>query len=380
LLLKPTTSQLGTIDTHMLSLLGYNEADLNPRDYYRMERELAARRDAAGYGDVPLGAFQWGMWDARRTGLGSHQDHSGMKVLNPLNYDLVDWNHKGDLADENALKNDPRWQWWRDTEPAAQKVQEDWRQNVAPYYPMSAIPGQAPQQPEAAEQPQEGQQVQAAAKSLEDKDEFCLLLPIDPSDALRIYEEVCKHEWPEGTELESPDEYHITLLYSHDGFNDPANHIWAKMRSQGGFMVDCGELDLFGPDKDVAVIRLSSPELEQYEDAVRDEAKNVRGLAISEFEGGYKPHLTIAKNVSNLPVNHLSTIRFRTKNAVVSLPRTKLRFSSEMAPLRTPWHIDETGDVVDGNPGETLMSHLRGTYGLTPEQVWGGGFDQVGKQ
>jgi 2'-5' RNA ligase len=377
LLLKPTTSQLGTIDTHMLALLGYNEQDLNPRDYYRMERELAARRDAAGYGDVPLGAFQWGMWDARRTGIGSHQDHSGMKVLNPLPYDTVDWNHKGDLADEHALKNDPRWQWWRDTEPAAQQVQEDWRKTVAPYFPLNAIPGQAQQ-----EQPQEGQEqpLQPTAKTLEDKDEFCLLLPLEPADALRIYTEVCKHEWPEGTELESPDEYHITLLYSHDGFNDPANHIWAKMRSQGGFKVECGELDLFGPDKDVAVIRLSSPELEQYEDAVRDEAKNVRGLAISEFEDGYKPHLTVAKGVSNLPVNHLSTITFRTKSALVSLPRTKLRFSSGPAPLRTPWHIDDAGSMVDGNPGESLMSHLRGTYGLTPEQVWEANFDQVGKQ
>ena len=115
-------------------------------------------------------------------------------------------------------------------------------------------------------------------------------------------------------------------------------------------------------------------------EALRDEAKHVRGLNISEFAGGYKAHMTIAKGVSNLPVNHLSTITFRTGDAIVSLPRTKLRFSTTGADLsRTPWHIDDAGNMIDGNPGETLMNHLRGTYGLTPEQVWSGGFDQVGK-
>lgn len=384
LLLKPTTSQLGTIDTHMLSLLGHDESDLNPRDYYRMERELASRRDAAGYGDVPLGAFQWGMWDARRTGIGSHQDHSAMKVLNPVSHDLIDWNHKGDLADENALKNDPRWQWWRDTEPAAKKVQEDWRQNVQPYFPSSAIPGQPPAPVETLQNtPETGENavppMQMAAKALEDKDEFCILCPLEPRDAMRIYKEVYELEWPEGTEVESPDEYHITILYSHDGFNDAANHIWTKMRSQGGFKVKTGDLDLFGPDKDVAVIRLESPDLDEYTEALRDEAKHVRGLNISEFAGGYKAHMTVAKGASSLPVKGLSPIEFRTKNAVVSLPRTKLRFSYTATVPRTPWHINDQGEMIDGNPGETTMNHLRGTYGLTPEQVWAANFDQVGK-
>jgi hypothetical protein len=56
------TSQLATIDTHMMDVLGHNyEKEMNNRDYFKFERELAAGRDAAGYGHVPLGAFQWGM-------------------------------------------------------------------------------------------------------------------------------------------------------------------------------------------------------------------------------------------------------------------------------------------------------------------------------
>ena len=226
---------------------------------------------------------------------------------------------------------------------------------------------------------QRQQGIIAAAKSLEDKDEFCILCPIETRDALRIYKEVCEQEWPEGAKIESPDDYHITILYSHDGFNDPANHIWAKMRSQGNFKVVTGDLDLFGPDKDTAVIRLNSPELEEYAEVLRDEAKRVRGLDISEFAGGYKVHMTIAKGVSKLPVDRLTIPEFRTGDAIVSLPRTKLRFSTVADLSRTPWHINDEGEMVDGNPGETIMNHLRGTYGLTPEQVWANDFDQVGK-
>jgi hypothetical protein len=61
LLLQPMTSQLATIDTHMMDVLGHNfEKDMNNRDYFKFERELQAGRDASGYGHMPLGMFQWG--------------------------------------------------------------------------------------------------------------------------------------------------------------------------------------------------------------------------------------------------------------------------------------------------------------------------------
>lgn len=60
LLLQPMTSELGTIDTHMMDLLGHKEKEMNNRDYFGMERQLQAGRDAAGYSHVPLGQFQWG--------------------------------------------------------------------------------------------------------------------------------------------------------------------------------------------------------------------------------------------------------------------------------------------------------------------------------
>lgn len=384
LLLKPQTSQLATIDTHMLDTLGHDEGDLNDRDYYRMERELAAGRDAAGYSGVPLGAFQWGMWDAKRTGLGTHQDHSAMKVLNPVSHDLIDWNHKQGDASDDALKNDPRWQWWRDTEPARQQVVNDWQKDQATKFPQNSIPGQPlqntpdPNTPEGMyamdEASRQGQQPVTAAIG-KDKEEFCILCPLKPKDALDVYSWVCEQEWPEGTELEDPDDYHVTLLYSPTGFSDNANHIWAKTRSQGGFPVTTGDLDLFGPDKDVLVIRLTGDELTEFTDSMQEEALS-RGLNISQFEDGYKPHMTIAKGVKTLP-SPPPKRTVRLDNAVVSLPRTKIRFSYT---LKTPWHINDGGDMMEGNPGQSVMDHLRSTYAMTPEQVWQSGIEEVGKR
>jgi hypothetical protein len=60
LLLAPMTSELGTIDVHMMDVLGHDEKDMSIRDYYGYERMLQAGRDAAGYSHIPLGQFQWG--------------------------------------------------------------------------------------------------------------------------------------------------------------------------------------------------------------------------------------------------------------------------------------------------------------------------------
>lgn len=136
LLLQPATSQLATIDTHMMDVLGRDyDKEMNNRDYFRFERELAAGRDAAGYGHVPLGQFQWGMWDLKRIGPGTHQDHSSMKVLDPTPHDQVDW------AQERPVDKD--WiapDWWEQTKPARDMVVDDWERNVATQFPRGRVP------------------------------------------------------------------------------------------------------------------------------------------------------------------------------------------------------------------------------------------------
>lgn len=153
LLLQPLTSQLATIDVHMMDVLGHNyEKEMNNRDYFKFEREFRAGLDAAGYGHLPLGAAQWGMWDYKRTGPGSHQDHSAMRVLDPKPHQEVNWAAKsqpigGDLA--TAFKKN--WadsvDWWAATKPHREQIGQEWDQtygknfgkNVVPYQDVTGV-------------------------------------------------------------------------------------------------------------------------------------------------------------------------------------------------------------------------------------------------
>jgi hypothetical protein len=149
LLLQPMRSQLATIDVHMMRVLGHNyEKDMNNRDYAKFERELAAGRDAAGYGHVPLGAFQWAAWDAQRTGLGSHQDHSAMRVLDPMPHADVNWAAKAQGSHDLNVTEGPMQsaQWWRDTQEARDKAAEEFDKTTGYKVPKNQIPfqGQLP--------------------------------------------------------------------------------------------------------------------------------------------------------------------------------------------------------------------------------------------
>lgn len=131
------TSELATIDVHMVSVLGHDYAkEMNDRDYYKFERELAAGRDASGYGHMPLGQFQWGMWDYKRTGAGSHQDHSAMKVLNPTPHDTIDWAQKAAGGQADWVEPD----WWAATQDARETVGRHWDENIASQFPRNKIP------------------------------------------------------------------------------------------------------------------------------------------------------------------------------------------------------------------------------------------------
>lgn len=145
LLLQPMTSQLATIDIHIMDVLGHNyEKEMNTRDYFKFERELQAGRDAAGYEHVPLGAFQWGIWDNKRTGEGSHQDHSGLRVLDPVPHEAIDWQSKEqNLKGEDWHSQAP--DWWKNTEPARKQVGEEWDEQIdtpktrVPYQVISKV-------------------------------------------------------------------------------------------------------------------------------------------------------------------------------------------------------------------------------------------------
>jgi hypothetical protein len=91
LLLAPRTSRLATIDVHMMRHLG--QPVESPKDYnayLQFEQQLDDQRKVMGYDNVPLGAFQWALWDKQRTP-GYHQDHTPLRPLAPTDWRNVDW-------------------------------------------------------------------------------------------------------------------------------------------------------------------------------------------------------------------------------------------------------------------------------------------------
>jgi hypothetical protein len=135
LLLQPLTSELATMDTHMMQIMGEKTAP-GAREYYMQERTLADRRNAAGYGDIPLGQFQWLMWDQERTGV--HQDHTALRPVDPT--------HWGDVTWHKAGESDPNWgpsqEWWNMTKGVEQPMIDDWMAKEGQKVPPDQTPYQ----------------------------------------------------------------------------------------------------------------------------------------------------------------------------------------------------------------------------------------------
>lgn len=140
LLLSPRTSQLGTMDTHMTRFLTGSEATNTflpgiddaaagkPLTYYAFERMLKAVRDDLGYSNLPLGQFQWVIWDLVRQGddptdVGS--EHRAISI------DPNQWKPVADVKwpDTATRKSDPRWhppEWMRPAMAARVKALYDY--------------------------------------------------------------------------------------------------------------------------------------------------------------------------------------------------------------------------------------------------------------
>lgn len=105
--------------------------------------------------------------------------------------------------------------------------------------------------------------------------------------------------WDSSAKLQDPSKYHITSFYSPEGFSNPTNHEW--LNTQGGLSYPAytHSLDTFSsPDKgnlSPIVMRFHAPELSAHAEDLMDQAEQ-RGLPVSRFEGGHKPHITIGHN------------------------------------------------------------------------------------
>ncbi len=357
LLLQPMTSQLATIDTHMMDVLGHDyEKEMNNRDYFKFERELAAGRDAAGYSHVPLGAFQWGMWDHKRTGPGSHQDHSAMRVLDPVPHDSVDWAKKMEAtqsAKANWATNAP--DWWRNTQPHRDAVADQWDQTVAPNYAQNAIPYNVLNDPHVA----------AAIKSAgESEDEFHvgITLPEEMFDACA--------EIAGGLDLkeqEEPINYHITMFWTTEGYGDDELHQWIKSKSLSGLRFENARLDNFpGQDgRNCVVLRFDAPEAKVLAHELLDEGEE-RGLEIKRFPGGWKPHVTLGWTEKPVPTAKFPDVWFRAGGLYVSLPRPLRKTADFSKGFAHWWNREKPLSVQDA---KLMADYARGTKTSKKESV-----------
>jgi 2'-5' RNA ligase len=369
LLLQPMTSQLATIDTHMMDVLGHHyDKEMNNRDYFKFERELAAGRDASGYGHVPLGAFQWGMWDFKRTGEGSHQDHSAMKVLDPVHHQQIDWNAKAqNLKGESWLEQAP--DWWRNTQAAREATGQQWDESVAKQFPQNAIPFSV-----------ENDMTKAASfvRTSESVDEFHVGVTL-PEELFPRLAEIAKEAGCD--RVEEPENFHITIFWDDKGYDRKELHEWIRSRSVSGLRFFNARIDNFPSnatdDNWAVVLRLDAPECKKLAEVLMDEADE-HGLDPRRFDSGWKAHITLGWAEEKAKKAKYPDVSFRGGPLYVSIPRP-LRTAALTAPdlyagrsfAPAPWARYADGESDTGVPGESAMAFARLLHpDLSTPEIW----------
>lgn len=133
--LAPYLSQLGILTPSVIKSLGHKPDELHPRDYFKLERQLQAGRDASGYNHVPLGQFSHGLNNTMHYQNGHHPSQSHVNPVNPTKHYHKDWA----TAPKPSIKPvSPGW--WNDTKPARKQVGKNWDKAVAIKHPKTTIP------------------------------------------------------------------------------------------------------------------------------------------------------------------------------------------------------------------------------------------------
>jgi 2'-5' RNA ligase len=304
LLLQPLTSELATIDTHMCDVLGYDhKKHMNNRDYFKMERELMAGRDASGYGHMPLGQFQWGLWDYKRTGPHSHQDHTPLKPWQPTPHHQVDWKPRitpSPQTKETWLAPD----WWVQTAPYRDSEAAAWQHDVAVEYPKNQIPWS-------------NKTVPVPHISSDGTDDE-VHLALDVPEWVR--EKIARWLPSVGlkpSEILDPADYHITVAYADSGVNDIDVSAVKNNFNLTGLRFTSKGLAKFN---DALVVELDNSDFNEYAVRVNDWLED-QGISVSRHEGGYKPHITIAYTDQAAPDIDSPPLAFRAGAMSFSTPR-----------------------------------------------------------
>lgn len=124
-----------------------------------------------------------------------------------------------------------------------------------------------------------------------------LTIPEDARAEIKAW--VDEQEWPEGTKLKDPETYHITILYSPDSYGTvAAERLMDKWAPENwSHSVRVIGVDEFSSGDDSAwrpvVLELTGLLLRIDAEEVLKDAESI-GMKVSRFEGGYRPHITVA--------------------------------------------------------------------------------------
>lgn len=168
------------------------------------------------------------------------------------------------------------------------------------------------------------------------KGELHVGLGIPKPIGIEIHNWAEEQNWPEGTELEPIEEYHVTMLYAPEGHShkdDP----WMEHESHA---VSIKGIKAFPShergDKDAIVLTIDSESARLHHKELARNAEEA-GIEISPYShGDFKPHITIAYGA--LPKGlKAPKLTFETEQSAVSPPREE----SEGMTEKKSWHIGQ---------------------------------------
>lgn len=356
LLLCPNQSELATVDTHIMDMLGIKEGAMPNRDYFRAERQFKAARDASGYGHVPLGQFQWAAWDWKRTG--QPQDHSPMAVDEPVPYDQVMWHP---INKDSKVPKGPAWQaklspdWWTNTQAAQDQAGQAFDDQIGSRFPKTAIPFQGIPGKTASMWNFESK------KYVPEPGEFHSSLVLPESALDRIREIAEDNNVIDDFELEDPENYHMTWLFLSDDNGHRLglehDHIEGNGEQSGEFKFTNARLHKFpargDSDKDTVVVRFDSPEAKKQHAVWEKLNEDEYGIDPGDFAGDYKPHVTIGWTNADVPSKKYD-LEFTSEGFEVSEGAKESKQAAELDPTKL-----------------TKIQQLRAKYpGLTTQEIW----------
>jgi 2'-5' RNA ligase/GNAT superfamily N-acetyltransferase len=173
-----------------------------------------------------------------------------------------------------------------------------------------------------------------------EKDELFIALNVPKPTADEIHAWAKEQDWPEGTELEEPTEYHITLLYSPKGHEEHKEAEWWTTDNSDSVHID--GLEAFPSQEreelEAFVLRVdtSDGEIKTRMDKLLDAAED-EGVEVNRYPGGSKPHITVAYGPKLPKGIKPPEITFSTDEAHCGKPRTsKLADYNVQVPVVTP--------------------------------------------